>query len=77
VIDNHELEEVLAILEGLEDEAQAVELLKEFNQASSHYGRLMLNLDTSLEHEEWKRRCDEAQKQLQLVVEKIYALPEN
>ena len=58
-------------LENFEDEKLAVELLKEFNRYSSELGKLLLNLDKSLSHEEWKSHCDQARAKLDLVIKKI------
>ena len=71
MIDNSEIEKILEKLESIEDEVLAVELLKEFNACSSELGKLLLNLDKSLTHQEWKKKCDEAQLKLDEVVKKI------
>lgn len=71
MIDNKEIERILLKLENIEDEKLAVELLKEFNRSSSKLGKLLLNLDKTLSHEEWKKRCDKAQADLDSVVKKI------
>lgn len=73
MFDNKEIDEVLAKLEKIEemDEEAAISLLKQFNSASKYLGQLLLNLDTSLKHDEWKKKCDEAQKELDLIVKKI------
>lgn len=72
MIDNSEIEKILEKLESIEDEVLAVKLLKEFNTCSSELGKLLLNLDKSLTHQEWKNKCDEAQLKLDKVVKKIY-----
>ena len=69
--ENNELERILDKLENLEDEVLAVELLKEFNAASSELGKLLLNLDNKLSHDDWKSLCDKAQSRLDQVVKKI------
>jgi hypothetical protein len=69
--ENNELERILDKLENLEDEVLAVELLKEFNSASSELGKLLLNLDNKLSHDDWKSLCDKAQLRLDQVVKKI------
>ncbi len=74
MLDNQEINRLLEILENCEDEALAVKLLQEFNGASKHLGKLLLNLDKSLPHDEWKRQCDVAQKELDEVVAKINLL---
>lgn len=74
MLDNKEINEILEKLENLEDEELAVELLKEFNSASKVLGKLLLNLDKSLAHDEWKRQCDEAQTRLDRVVDRIHDL---
>ncbi len=71
MIDNKEIERILLKLENIEDEKLAVELLKEFNRSSSELGKLLLNLDKTLSHEEWKKRCDTAQAHLDSIVQKI------
>lgn len=71
MIDNSEIERILEILENLENEELAVSLLKEFNLASSELGRLLLNLDGTLTHDEWKRRCDHAKLELENIIKKI------
>jgi hypothetical protein len=64
MIENNEIERILEKLENLEDEALAVLLLKEFNQASSALGKLLLN-------QEWKQLCDDARLRLEAVIKKI------
>ncbi len=54
MIDNSEIEEVMEILESLEDETLAVSLLQEFNEKTKALGQLVMNMDKSLEHDEWK-----------------------
>lgn len=71
MIDNKEIEKILEKLENLEDEELAVNLLKEFNNSSSVLGKLLLNLDKNLTHDEWKNLCNEAQEKLDQVVKKI------
>lgn len=74
MIDNCDINQILDILENLEDEVLAVELLAEFNRATTEHGRLLLNLDGTLTHEEWKSLCDLAQKRIEAVIKKINAL---
>jgi hypothetical protein len=71
MIDNREIQQILEKLENLEDEILAVELLGEFNRASAELGKLLLNLDKSLSHDEWKNLCDKSQRKLELIVKKI------
>lgn len=74
MIDNTEVEKVLAKLEELEDEAMAVQLLKEFNDATREHGGLLLNKDQNLDHEEWKNQCDKAGARVQEIINKINEL---
>lgn len=74
MLDNQDINTILEKLENLEDEELAVELLKEFNSASKILGKLLLNLDKSLPHEEWKKQCDEAQSRVNAVVSRIHDL---
>ena len=72
MIDNSEIERILEKLESFEDEQLAVELLKDFNRYSKELGKLLLNLDKSLPHDDWKKKCDETKKKLDAVIDKIY-----
>ena len=74
IIDNSEIEELTSILEEADDQLTAVALLKEFNQATKEHGLLLMNLDESLDSEEWKKKCDEAKKRVERVVAKIRSL---
>ena len=74
MLDNQDINEILEKLENLEDEELSVELLREFNLASKALGKLLLNLDKSLPHEEWKKQCDDAQKRVDAVVSRIHDL---
>ncbi len=71
MLDNSELESVMEKLENLEDEVLAVSLLKEFNDASSEYGKLIINQSEELSHEQWKDECDKAKIRLDDILEKI------
>lgn len=71
MLDNQEINEILEKLENLEDEELAVELLREFNLASKKLGKLVLNLDKSIPHEEWKKECVVAQDELSRVIKRI------
>lgn len=71
MLDNQEINEILEKLENLEDEELAVELLREFNLASKKLGKLVLNLDKSIPHEEWKKECNVAQEELNSVIKRI------
>lgn len=74
MLDNQDINTILEKLENLEDEELAVELLKEFNSASKDLGKLLLNLDKALPHEEWKKQCDDAQSRVNAVVSRIHDL---
>jgi len=74
LIDNFELERILEILEEMEDEKLSAALLMEFNQKMKVYGRLLMNTDHGLGNEEWKRQCDQAQKEVTKIVEKINSM---
>ena len=74
MIDNKEMNRILSKLEDCEDEEKAVMYLKKFNSQSKILGKLLLNLDKSLAHDEWKRQCDQAQKELDRIVAEIEAL---
>ena len=74
MLDNQEINRLLEILENCVDEALAVKLLVEFNGASKRLGKLLLNLDKHLQHNEWKKQCDIDQKELDEIVDKINSL---
>lgn len=71
MLDNQDINRLLEILENCEDEDLAVKLLQEFNGASKRLGKLLLNLDKTLPHDEWKRQCDVVQKELDEIVKRI------
>ena len=71
MIDNAEIEQIIAKLESLEDEEKAVAMLKEFNKCSTELGKLLLNMDKSLSHDDWKKQCDEAKLRLEKVIKEI------
>lgn len=74
LIDNSEVEKILAKLEQLEDETLAVQLLKEFNDATRDHGQILLNKDQNLDHDEWKKECDKSQERVNSVLKKINEL---
>jgi hypothetical protein len=74
MIDDQELNEIMQILEDCSDESRAVALLREFNDKTSQWGRLFLNRDPLLPHDEWKKLCDKAEKELLDCVTKIRSL---
>ncbi|MDD0851948.1 hypothetical protein HBN50_02520 [Halobacteriovorax sp. GB3] len=73
-VDNSEINEVMLILEELEDEQLAVQLLKELNDKTRALGVVLMNMDSSLSHDEWKKECDKAKKEVDLLVKKIKSL---
>lgn len=74
MIDNKELERIMDILENLEDEELSVKLLKEFNERTSRLGKLIMNKDSSLSHEEWKKLCEDAKDEVDFIIKKIEGL---
>lgn len=71
ILDNKDLEELMAILENMQDEELAVKLLAELNSSTKALGTLILNMNNSLGHEEWKKECDLARKRVEDVVKQI------
>ena len=69
--DNREITEILDILEQMEDEVTATELLKEFNNATKVHGELILNRNPELTHEDWKRECSRSLIKVNKIIEKI------
>jgi hypothetical protein len=74
IIDNKEIEEITSILEELEDEELAVGLLREFNEKSRALGLLLMNRDPDLEHDEWKKQCDQALLETKAIIKTIREL---
>lgn len=74
MLDNAELESLMGKLEELKDEELAVELLRELNDATSSYGKLLLNQNQSLSHEQWKKDCDSAKVRVDNIIKKIQEL---
>lgn len=58
-------------LENISDEALAVSLLMEFNEKTRAHHKLIQNTDPDLIHETWKKKCDKAKVELELVINKI------
>jgi uncharacterized coiled-coil DUF342 family protein len=71
MFDNSEHQELLKILENMEDEDLAVELLKQLSDLSGLLGRKIVNKDESLKNDVWKKECDEIKVKLDEIVEKI------
>jgi hypothetical protein len=71
VIETKDTDKILEILENLSDEALSVNLLKEFSEKNKKFGKLILNQDSALSHDEWKQRCDEAKKEMDEFLAKI------
>ena len=67
----NEMNEILEKLEGLEDEALAVSLLKELNDLRTAHAKLLMNTDSNLSHEEWKKESDLVANKINALVEKI------
>lgn len=74
IIDNTEVEQVLAKLESLDDESLAVQLLKEFNDSTKELGVLLMNRDQNLDHDAWKKECDQAKDKVENIMKKINGL---
>ena len=70
-LDNREINNILDILEAMVDEELAASLLAEFNEATKNHGQLVMNKDPKLSHDDWKKLCDEAAKEVDLILGKI------
>ncbi|MDC0253632.1 hypothetical protein OAK75_01950 [Bacteriovoracales bacterium] len=70
-VENVELDEIMEKLERIEDEQMAVVLLKEFNDKSKELGKLIVNKESELPHEEWEKLCQKAKKDVDEVIKKI------
>lgn len=70
-MDNTDLQEIMEILENMEDETLAAQLLSQLNERSSRLGQLVLNTDPNLSHEEWKEQCDQAEDDVNEIIERI------
>ncbi|EQC49181.1 hypothetical protein M899_0742 [Bacteriovorax sp. BSW11_IV] len=73
-VENNDLNEIMLILEELDDEKLAVELLKEFNDKTKVHGQLILDMNSNLDNEEWKVKCDKARQDVEAVVQRIKSL---
>lgn len=71
MFDISELQNVTDILENMDDQELAVELLRDFTQRKSQFDQLVANKDVSLDHDQWKQDCDSAQKELEEIVKRI------
>lgn len=70
-LDNTEVNEILEKLERMKNESLAVDLLREFNEATKEHGTILLNKNPNLDHEKWKNRCDKAQERVSKIIKKI------
>ncbi len=66
-----DLAKITEILEGLEDEQLAANLLGELNEKMRIMGNLIMNKDPNLDHKVWKEECDMAQKAVADLVKEI------
>jgi len=73
MISNEEWNILTEILENYEDENLAVLYLKELNALSKEQKNLLLNLDKNLDHDTWKKKCDEVNFKIKELIEKIKA----
>lgn len=71
---SNELDQILSILENLEDQQYATELLMQFNRLTKAHHVLILNQDPDLDHEKWKLKCDQSKKELDQIIDKILSL---
>ncbi|MFG1501536.1 hypothetical protein ABMA70_15115 [Halobacteriovorax sp. XZX-3] len=71
LIDNSDIDHVMAVLEEMDDEQLSVELLRKFNDSTKALGELLMNHDPSLDHAHWKTQCDDAKKLVDKVVKEI------
>ncbi len=71
MFDSSKFDEVMKKLESLADEQLAADLLRRFSASQSLIGKLLLNRDESLDHSEWKERCDKANAVLADVLKEI------
>lgn len=62
---------ILTILENIEDEGRAADLLKQFNDATAELGKLILNLNPDLDSDQWKQKCDQAKQKVDRIVSEI------
>lgn len=72
LIDMSEMNALLEILEGMEDEELAAQLLKELNDKTRELGELIMNRDPNLNHGEWKAQSDEAKAAVDAIVTRIH-----
>lgn len=66
-----DLMEITNILETMDDELLAANLLRELSEKNSKMKQIHFNRDPQLDHNEWKAQCDEAENEVNEVVKKI------
>lgn len=74
MLDTKEMDEILSILEEHPDQDLAVLLLREFNDKTRELGLLLMNRDPSINHAEWKTKCDKTQDEVNQIVKRIKSL---
>ena len=70
----HEISLILEKLENCSDEPRACKLLSDFQIAHQKMGEILLNLDSNVDHEEWKKECDAAKQKVDDIVKQIQLL---
>jgi hypothetical protein len=73
-VDSRETDRVLSILENLEDGTLSINLLREFSEKNKQFGKILLNRNENLDHEDWKRQCDQAKKEMDEFLVKVESL---
>ena len=71
VADSADWEELLVILEEMEDQILATYLLSQLNQKSAVWGKLFVNIDKKIPHEEWDKKCRLAKNELDRIISQI------
>ncbi|MCB9061109.1 MAG: hypothetical protein H6622_06280 [Halobacteriovoraceae bacterium] len=74
MIDTADNDEIMAILEEMEDQQEAVRLLRNLNDLSRELGTLIFNVDPNLKNSEWKSKCDQLRMKIDDLVIYIKSL---
>lgn len=70
-IDLDETHEILAILEDMDDEALALKLLKDFNDASKELSNAIIEAGAIDQNDEWKKKLESKKGNLIKIINRI------
>ena len=71
VIDTSEWNDIIDILENLSDENLAAKWLSDLTRLNRELGDLILQTDSDISDDDWKKKCDDKKAQIEELVQLI------